>query len=73
MITESKDLAALILFITDKLIVSLNDIFFSFLIVLIPEITSEAISKSFKTASSTASIDGYLETIKASSIDLSDI
>ena len=73
MITESKDLAALILFITDKLIVSLNDIFFSFLIVLIPEITSEAISKSFKTVSSTASIEGYLETIKASSIDLSDI
>ena len=73
MITASKDVVALILFITDKFIVSLNDIFFSFLIVLIPEITSEAISKSFKIASSTAFIEGYLETIKASSIDLSDI
>ena len=39
--------------------------FFSFLIVLIPDITSEAISKSFKTELLTVFIEGYLEIIKA--------
>src|SRR5690606_4155585 len=70
-ITASKVLEAFSLFNTFKSIVSLNEIFLSLRMVLIPAITSLAKSKSAINCSSNDLISGQAETIKASSVERS--
>src|SRR5690606_20726899 len=72
-ITASKVVGLLSLFNTFKSIISLNEMFLSLRIVLIPEITSVAYSKSAINCSSNDLISGQAETIKASSVERSEM